>query len=98
MLDPYSIIQTIIKVTAKKRHQLTPRFGTCVLDPYSTTVTITHHNHRNHLNGRVKKAPSLASFALAANKGHLPELEVTGHLWPWELTIHMVDAIPLLDQ
>ena len=30
MLDPYSIIQTIIRVTAKKHDQLTPRFGTCL--------------------------------------------------------------------
>ena len=29
-LDPYSSIQTIIRVTAKKRDQLAPRFGTSV--------------------------------------------------------------------
>ena len=30
VLDPYSSIQTIIRVTAKKRDQLAPRFGTSV--------------------------------------------------------------------
>merc|ERR1712209_271620 len=31
---------TIIRVTAKKRHLLTPRFGTCMYDPYTSTHTI----------------------------------------------------------
>ena len=38
----------------------------------------------------------IALLALGANRGDLPELEVTGHPWPWELTTHMVDAVPLL--
>merc|ERR1711873_80760 len=28
---------TIIRVTVKKRHHLTPRFGTCIYDPYTST-------------------------------------------------------------
>ena len=40
MLDPYSSIKTIIRVTNKKRHQLTLRFGTFVLEPYCSIQAI----------------------------------------------------------
>ena len=40
MYDPYTSTHTIITVTAKKRDQLTPRFGTCMYDPYTSTHTI----------------------------------------------------------
>ena len=40
-MDPYSSNQTIIIVTAKKRDQLAPRFGTSVCwTPIAVTVTV----------------------------------------------------------
>ena len=66
----------IIPQAGQKRHQLAPRFGTCMYDPYSTTtettctiITVTNHTHNSNSFCFRIQAPS--ADALGAIKIHL---------------------------
>ena len=86
VLDPYSSIQNIIRVTAKKRDQLAPRFGTSVC--WTPIATDSNSNHLSEKS--VTDHPQIWDLRVLdhySNSNHLSEKSVNDHPQIWDLCV-----------
>ena len=86
VLEPYGSIKTIIRVTAKKRDQLAPRFGTSVC--WTSIATDSNSNHLSEKS--VTDRPQIWDLRVLdpySNSNHLSEKCVNDHPQIWHLCV-----------